>query len=76
MLRAPQTLSLMCTKRQRAGFVQLDMRGGDPVTATYMGRASEDWPTILQILEGSWAGLRCMWVYALAFCWLAVSADR
>ena len=46
-------------------------QGVDPVTDVYVGAAAKYWPTPWQILEGSWAGLRCLWLYAAAFCYLA-----
>lgn len=45
-----------------------NLRGHDAVTSSF---AIEIWPTTWQMLDGIWAGLRCLWIYAVTFCWLA-----
>lgn len=44
--------------------------GSDPVTAGYVGETSRELPSVWHVLDGAWAGLRCHWFYAFAFCWL------
>jgi tetratricopeptide (TPR) repeat protein len=47
------------------------MLSGSDAALKAMEQSEYIWPTPLRLLEGAWAGLRGLWLYAAAFWWLA-----
>jgi hypothetical protein len=45
--------------------------GNDPVTDAYVTQAAKESPRWWLLALGAWMGLRMLWVYVAAFCWLA-----